>query len=568
MKNILLYPVTLLLLVLTLLSSCNETDKLSSKGVIAEKGMVVSAHPVASAIGRDILKKGGNAVDAAIAVEFALAVCYPNAGNIGGGGFMVIRWNDGNSVALDYREAAPAKAHRDMFLDVEGNVMENSSLSTHLAAGVPGTVDGMIKAHEKYGTLPFKVLVEPAIHIAENGFPITSMQAEQLNNQKEEFLRLNQHTPAFVSPSEWKKGDILIQKDLAETLKLIRDKGRSGFYDGITAERIISEMKRGNGLVTADDLAGYSAIWREPVRGEYRGYEVLSIGPPSSGGIALIQLLQKVEPYDLNNFGWQSASAIHLMTEAERRVYADRSEYLGDPGFYPVPVSALLNRDYNISRMSDFDPGVATPSASIRPGNLNLCEGEETTHYSIVDKYRNSVAATTTINNSYGSRIVVEGAGFLLNNEMDDFSIKPGVPNFYGLVGGEANSIAPGKRMLSSMTPTILAKDGNLFMVVGSPGGSTIITSVFQIILNVVDHGMGMQEAVSAGRFHHQWLPDEIVFEKEGIAPETIRQLEEMGHKLRVRSPIGRVDAILVLPDGRLEGGADPRGDDTAKGHN
>lgn len=567
-KNIPRHPATILLLVLILISACAENEKPIISGVIAEKGMVVSAHPVASEIGRDILKEGGNAVDAAIAVEFALAVCYPNAGNIGGGGFMLIRMNDGSTAVIDYREAAPAKAHRDMFLDEDGNVLENFSLSTHLAAGIPGTVDGMMKAYEKYGSLPFKELIEPAIKIAENGFPITRMQAEQLNNLKEEFLKLNRIPPAFVREGEWKEGDILIQNDLAETLKRIRDNGREGFYSGITAEKIISEMNRGNGLITAVDLAGYTAVWREPVKGGYRGYEVISTGPPSSGGIALLQLLQKVESHDMKSYGWQTLPAIHLMTEAERRVYADRSEYLGDPDFYPVPVSRLLCREYNEGRMKDFDPAQASPSVRINPGDLNVREREETTHYSIVDQHRNAVAATTTINNSYGSRIVVEGAGFLLNNEMDDFSIKPGTPNMYGLVGGEANSIAPQKRMLSSMTPTILAKDGNLFMVVGSPGGSTIITSVFQTILNVVDHGMGMQEAVTAARFHHQWLPDEIVFEKDGIQPETIRQLEDMGHKFRTRSPIGRVDAILVLPDGRLEGGADPRGDDAAKGHN
>ena len=568
MNKIFFCLATTMLLVLFSFVSCDTKNQSIQRGVTADKGMVVSAHPEASQIGIEILQKGGNAIDAAIAVEFALAVCYPTAGNIGGGGFMVIRLNDGTTDAIDYRETAPLKANRDMFLDGEGNVIENSSLTSHLAVGTPGTVDGMINVHTKYGSLPFVELIQPAIDKAEKGFPITQMQATQFNNLREEFLRLNPVAPAFVKDTEWKAGDMLIQSDLAKTLILIRDNGREGFYSGETADRIVGEMKRGNGLISYEDLQNYSSFWREPVKGTYKDYSVVSIGPPSSGGVALLQLLKMVEPYDINNSGWQTAETIHLMTEAERRVYADRSEYLGDPDFYNVPLNNLLSSKYLAERMNDFNPELATPSSKVYPGDLIYGESMETTHYSVVDKDRNAVAATTTINNSYGSRIVVEGAGFILNNEMDDFSIKPGFPNMYGLIGGEANSIEPGKRMLSSMTPSILFKDDKLFMVVGSPGGSTIITSVFQTILNVIEHQMGMQEAVSAARFHHQWFPDEIVYEINGVDSLVIQSLEKRGHNLKTRSSIGRVDAILVMPNGKLEGGADPRGDDNARGHN
>lgn len=557
-----------MLAVASCIYSCTGVGKSSPRGVIASKGMVVTAHPEASRIGVEILEKGGNAVDAAVAVEFALAVCYPNAGNIGGGGFMVIRLNNGTTRALDYRETAPVKASRNMFLDVDGNVVEKSSLYTHLAAGVPGTVDGMIKVHSEYGYTSFFELIQPAIELAEKGFPLTKKQANELNQLREEFLRLNTSPPAFVKTAHWVAGDTLRQLDLAATLKLIRDFGRDGFYGGENADKIIKEMKKGNGIITYEDLQNYSSVWRTPVEGFYRDYKVISVGPPSSGGVALLQLLKMLEPFDIKKSGFQTAATVHLMVEAERRVYADRSKHLGDPAFYKVPLQQILDTDYIKLRMADFDSEKATSSQNISAGNILSAESSETTHYSIVDKDRNAVAATTTINNSYGSRIVVEGAGFLLNNEMDDFSIKPGEPNMYGLLGGEANSIAPGKRMLSSMTPAIIEKNGKLFMVVGSPGGATIITTVFQTILNVIDHGMTMQQAVSAHRFHHQWLPDEIVYEVDGIDPEVIKSLEKKGHYLKTRSSIGRVDAILVLPDGNLEGGADKRGDDIAKGHN
>lgn len=530
--------------------------------------VVVTAHPEASKVGIEVLQQGGNAIDAAVAVKFALAVVYPNAGNLGGGGFMVYRGSNGEIASLDFRETAPGQAHRDMYLDENGDAIAELSLRGHLSAGVPGSVDGMVKAHARYGSLDWATLLEPAIQLAKNGFPLTERQANELNNRKETFQKYNPNGTALIkAEGEWKAGDLLIQEDLANTLIEIRDKGRAGFYEGKVAELIVEEMQRGNGIITLEDLKNYEAKWREPVIGTYRGHKVISMAPPSSGGIGLLALLKSVEAFPLSQWGFQSDSTIRVMVEAERRVYADRAAHLGDPDFYSVPQATLIDSAYNAARMQSMDFSKASLSDEIFAGEIGVPESEETTHFSIVDKAGNAVSITTTINDSYGSHVVVDGAGFILNDEMDDFSAKPGSPNLYGLLGGEANSIQPGKRMLSAMTPTIVEKDGKLFMVVGTPGGSTIITSVFQVILNVIDFGMDMQQAVNAPRFHHQWKPDQISPENEAIDSLTRISLENSGYKIVNRGKIGRVDAILVLKNGKLQGGADPRGDDTTMGY-
>nr|WP_206683946.1 gamma-glutamyltransferase [Rufibacter sediminis] len=529
--------------------------------------MVVSAHPEASRIGLAILQQGGNAYDAAVATGFALAVAYPVAGNIGGGGFLVYRKQDGEIGALDYREKAPKAASRDMYLDAQKNVIADASTLGHLAVGVPGAVDGLAAMHQKLGSLPWATVVQPAIDLARKGVVLTEREARMLNEDRENFIKANKFIPSVVRDTPWWKGDVLALPELASSLERIRDKGRAGFYEGQTADLLVKEMQRGGGIISHQDLKEYHSVWRTPITGTYRGYKVISMPPPSSGGIALLQLLQMVEPYDLSKWGWQQPNTVHVMTEAQRRVYADRATYLGDPDFVKVPVSSLLSPAYLKNRMATLDMERATPSSQVQAGQLLARESDQTTHYSIVDQWGNAASITTTLNGGYGSKVVVEGAGFILNNEMDDFSAKPGVPNMFGLIGGEANAIAPGKRMLSSMTPTILEKDGKLFMVVGTPGGSTIITSVFQAILNVVDHGMGMQQAVAAPRFHHQWLPDRIEPEAAALSPEVREVLQKRGHTLQERGRYGAVDGILKRKDGRWEGGADPRGDDTALGY-
>ncbi|HWK98531.1 MAG TPA: gamma-glutamyltransferase [Parapedobacter sp.] len=550
----------------TAATSCDTTSE-GSRPSSYEHAAVVTAHPEASAVGLQVLKDGGNAVDAAVAVQFALAVVYPNAGNIGGGGFMVYRNAEGKFAALDFREAAPEAATTDMYLDDEGNPIVDLSLRGQLASGVPGSVDGMVKAHDRYGRLDWATLLKPAIRLAQEGFAITDMQAGELNRREKEFKKYNPEGTAFVKATEWAGGDTLIQPELAHTLTLISQQGRAGFYEGETADRIVEEMANGNGIISYDDLKNYEAKWREPVVSTYRGHRVVSMPPPSSGGIALIAMLKSVEAFPLTEWGFQRDSTMRVMIEAERRVYADRATHLGDPDYYDVPREMLLDSVYSADRMRNMNFRHASFSSDIYAGEVPQMEREETTHFSIVDEAGNAVAITTTINGSYGSQVVVAGAGFLLNNEMDDFSVKPGAPNMFGLTGGDANAIEPGKRMLSSMTPTILDKDGQLFMVVGTPGGSTIMTSVFQTILNVIDFRMDMQAAVSAPRFHHQWLPDEVAAEKDAISKPVRHALTTTGYKLVNRQAIGRVDAIMVLPDGTLQTGADPRGDDVAVGY-
>ncbi|MGI4762964.1 MAG: gamma-glutamyltransferase [Janthinobacterium lividum] len=538
--------------------------------VVARHALVVSAHPEASKVGRDIMQQGGNAYDAAVAVQFALAVVLPVAGNVGGGGFIVYRDKSGQDGTLDFRETAPAGASRDMYLDASGNIVPGRSTAGALAVGTPGTVAGMAALHQKLGKLPWARLVAPAVRLASRGVALTEKEAAGLNRNQADFIKYNPGAPpVFVRATAWQKGDTLRQPELAAVLQRIESQGRAGFYQGRTAELLLAEMKKGGGLITQQDLDGYRPKWRAALHGQYRGYDVLTMPPPSSGGVALLQILQMLEPSNLGKLGYHSAAGVALITEAERRAYADRATYLGDPDFGKVPVAQLLAKDYNKQRSATIrTDGLATPSNQITAGpGLPRYESDQTTHYNIVDAQGNAVSCTTTLNGAYGSKEVVAGAGFLLNNEMDDFSAKAGVPNSYGLVGGVANAIAPGKRMLSSMTPTIVTKSGKLFLVTGSPGGSTIITSVLQSILNVVDYGGNAEQAVAAPRLHHQWLPDQLDVEAGALTPESEKTLQEKGFNPKPRAAWGRLDLIRVLPDGRLEGGADPRGDDTSTGY-
>lgn len=560
--------------------------------VRARNGMVVSATRTASEAGVEVLRKGGNAVDAAVATGFALAVTFPVAGNLGGGGFMVIRHTDGTTTTFDYREKAPAAATRDMFLDAAGNPVLEWSQRGYLASGVPGSVAGLLKAHEQYGKLPLREVVAPAIRLAEQGFALTWRDAEMLNSAYADFAAFPSSRKYFTkgdSTHLYQEGEVFVQQDLAEVLKRIRDRGHDGFYRGRTADLLVAEMRRGGGLITHADLEAYTAVERAPVVGTYRGYRVISMAPPSSGGVALLQLLNAVEPYRLRDMGASSSETLHLMGEAMRRVYADRAQWLGDPDYFDVPVEGLVDKAYTQARMRDFNPYRADTSRTVTHGDPMAGESPETTHYSVVDAEGNAVSVTTTLNGGFGSYVAVDGTGFLMNNEMDDFSVKPGVPNMFGLVGSEANAIAPGKRMLSSMTPTIVEDpQGRLFMVIGTPGGSTIITTVFQVILNVIDHGMNIQEAVAAPRVHHQWLPDVFFFEQQGLPKDVVQNLELRGWQVIERGGTsGRADGIVVsygatrdgvdpsglsrtrsVQTGRLYlGGADPRGDDTAAGY-
>jgi gamma-glutamyltranspeptidase/glutathione hydrolase len=555
-----------ILIIAILFANCTTTKKDKVVGLIAEKAMVVSARVEASQIGSDILKKDGNAYDAMIATQLALAVVHPQAGNIGGGGFMVFRHSDGKSGALDFREKAPLSAGKDMYLDEKGNVIPGkSSFGVH-SSGVPGSVAGIVEVYEKYGSLPFKDLVQPAIDLARNGYKITKNQARSLNGTRKRFEKANNYKILF--DKEWKEGDLLQQEELAQTLERIRDNGRDGFYKGKTADFIVNYQKELGGIITHEDLEKYKAVWRTPIVFDYKGYKITSMTLPASGGICLAQILKSIEPYDFSKIEHNSTKYIQLLTEAERRSYADRAHFLGDIDFVNVPIDSLIAPNYIKERMSTFSWDKATKSSDVSHGDVLGYESNETTHYSIVDQFGNAVSVTTTLNTGYGSKVLVKGAGFFLNNEMDDFSAKPGVPNVYGLLGSAANAIAPEKRMLSSMTPTIVEKDGKLRMVVGTPGGSTIITSVLQNILNVVEYDMGMQESINKARFHHQWLPDNIRMETRGFDSITRANLKALGYEIleRKSSIIGRVDAILVLPNGKLEGGADPRGDDAAVG--
>ena len=533
------------------------------KKVEVSNGAVVSAHPLASKAGLLILKKGGNAIDAAIATQLALAVVYPNAGNLGGGGFLVARLSNGSLVSIDYREMAPGAAHRDMYLDAAGNAQLELSQNGHMSAGVPGTVAGLFRSL-KYARLPMKDLIQPAIDLAEFGYRISEREARSLNALQDELKKYNTVMPVFVRSEPWEKGDTLIQKDLANTLKRIRDQGQKGFYEGETAKLIVAEMKRANGIITEQDLKNYVAKERKPHVFNYRGYTIVGMPMPSSGGLMLHQMLKMTEEKPLGSYGFHSVEAVQLMVEVERRAYADRAQYMGDADFYEVPVEKLTSSAYLHQRMKDFVPGVAGSSTVVQPGVIS--ESEETTHLSVIDRAGNAVAVTTTLNNSYGSRTVVGGAGFFLNDEMDDFSVKPGTPNMYGAVGGEANSIKPGKRMLSSMTPTLVLKDNKPFLVIGTPGGTTIPTSVFQTIVNIIDFNMSTEDAVNQPKFHHQWLPDRIDFEPN-FNPSTKAALARMGYKIFERSAIGRTEVIKVKPDGTFEAVADKRGDDSAEGH-
>lgn len=539
--------------------------------------MVVTAHPEATKIGVKVLADGGNAVDAAVAVHFALAVCYPTAGNIGGGGFALYRNKNGAFDVLDYREVAPAKASKNMFLDSAGNVIKDLSLKGALAAGVPGSVDGMWELHKKYGSTNWNKLIQPAIDLARKGFPITAMQAREFVNHNQNFnlysgdnhyltydKGVRHYYPFF---SSWYVGDTLRIPDLAHTLEAIRDKGRDGFYTGWVADSIVAQMNSSGGIITHQDLANYKTEWRVPLKGTYRGYTVTTMPPPSAGGIALLQILKMLEPFDLAARGFNKAITVNLMAEAEKLAYADRSKYIGDPQYISIPTDTLLDEAYLRQRFFTLQCCRANPAETIKPGTFSWPESEETTHFSITDQYGNAIAITTTINSPYGSHLFVSGCGFILNNEMDDFSTKPGALNSYNLPGSKANSIAPGKRMVSSMTPTMVEKDGKLYLVVGTPGGSTIITSVLQTIVNVIDHKMDMQSAVDAPRFHHQWLPDVLYYEKGAFSKKQLYMLKALGYKTQEREPIGRVDAIM-LKDSKFIGGADSRGDDNADGVN
>jgi len=551
---------------IALLFLCIASSLYGQKGLVADKAMVVSAREEASKIGIEIIKKGGNAFDAMIATQLALAVAYPYAGNISGGGFMVYRKANGAIGSLDFREKAPYKATKNMYQDKNGNVIPNLSTDGALSVGVPGSVAGIFEVHQKFGKLPLKDLFQPAIDLAKKGIVVTEKEKAKLDEYREVIVKISGDKTLYNKT--FTIGDTIKYLALANTLKQILKNGKDEFYKGKIAQKLVKFLQQKDGLISMQDLADYKAIWRQPITFQYKELNLISMAPPSSGGITLAQIMKMLEPYDLTQLGHNSTEYIQLLTEAERRAYADRNYFLGDPDFVKIPQKKLLDDAYLQSRMASFSFEKATSSAEVSHGNISVYESDETTHYSIVDSKGTAVSVTTTLNGAYGSKLYCDELGFFLNNEMDDFSSKPGVPNYYGLVGAEANSIAPQKRMLSSMTPTIVEKNGKLLMLLGSPGGSMIITSVLQTILNVYEFDMGMQQAVNAPRFHHQWLPEDVMMEPGKFATIILEKLTTKGYKINEKTApiLGKVDAILVLHDGKLEGGADFRGDDKADG--